>query len=115
MGINLTERAASHISKVVAAQGGIGLKLGVKTVGCSGMAYTYDVANAVAEGDIVVEAFGAKLIVGKGALPFVDGSEVDFVREGFKQTLVVNNPNVVSTCGCGESFSVSKPSAETTR
>jgi iron-sulfur cluster assembly protein len=82
------------------------LKLGVKTVGCSGLTYTYDVAREIAEGDLVVEAHDAKLVVAKAALPFIDGSEVDYVKEGFKQTLVVNNPNVKSTCGCGESFNV---------
>lgn len=106
MAIRVTEAAAKHIRSVVAAKGGVGLKLGVKTVGCSGMAYTYDVANDIEAGDLVVEAHEAKLVVTRAALPFVDGSELDFVRDGFKQTLVVNNPNVKSTCGCGESFSV---------
>ncbi len=106
MAIRMTEAAARHIQGVVASKGGLGLKLGVKTVGCSGLAYTYDIANELGEGDLLVEAHAAKLIVTKAALPFVDGSELDYVRDGFKQTLVVNNPNVKSTCGCGESFNV---------
>lgn len=106
MAIRITEAAAQHIKNVATNMGGLGLKLGLKTVGCSGLAYTYDVAKEVQEGDLVVEAHDAKLIVARAAVPFVDGSELDYVREGFKQTLVVNNPNVKSTCGCGESFSV---------
>ena len=105
MNVRITENAASHIRNVVAKQGGVGLKLGVKTVGCNGLAYTYDVAREVAAGDLVVEAHDATLVVARAALPYVDGAELDYVKDGFKQTLVVNNPNVKSTCGCGSSFS----------
>lgn len=106
MTIKLTESAAAHIRNIAASTGGLGLKLGVKKVGCSGLAYTYDIAKSIDDGDLLVEAHDAKLVVGKDALPFVQGSELDYVRDGFKQMLTVNNPNVKSTCGCGESFNV---------
>jgi len=104
--IRLTENAARQIKASVAKFGGIGLRLGVKTVGCSGLAYTFDVAKEVGAGDHVFEADDAKLVVDDKSLPFLAGSELDYVREGFKQMFTVRNPNVDSTCGCGESFNV---------
>jgi iron-sulfur cluster assembly protein len=104
--ITLTESAAKQIQTSVAKFGGIGLRLGVKKVGCSGLAYTFDMAKEVAPGEQVFEAHDAKLVVTADALPIVDGSELDYVREGFKQMFTVKNPNAKSTCGCGESFSV---------
>jgi iron-sulfur cluster assembly protein len=104
--ITLTESAAKQIKTSVAKFGGIGLRLGVKKVGCSGLAYTFDMAKEVAPGEQVFEAHDAKLVVTADALPIVDGSELDYVREGFKQMFTVKNPNAKSTCGCGESFSV---------
>ena len=106
MTITLTESAAKQIQTSVAKFGGIGLRLGVKKVGCSGLAYTFDMAKEVAPGEQVFEAHDAKLVVTADALPIVDGSELDYVREGFKQMFTVKNPNAKSTCGCGESFSV---------
>ena len=106
MTVKLTESAAAHIRKVAESKGALGVKLGVKKVGCSGFAYTYDIARDVAEGDLLVEEHDATLVVSRDALAFVEGSELDFVRDGFKQMLTMNNPNVKSTCGCGESFSV---------
>jgi iron-sulfur cluster assembly protein len=104
--ITLTESAAKQIQTSVAKFGGIGLRLGVKKVGCSGLAYTFDMAKEVAPGEQVFEAHDAKLVVTADALPIVDGSELDYIREGFKQMFTVKNPNAKSTCGCGESFSV---------
>jgi iron-sulfur cluster assembly protein len=104
--ITFTAAAARQIKTSVARYGGIGLRLGVKTVGCSGLAYTFDMAEAVGPEDLLFEAHDAKLVVDRAALPYLDGSELDFVREGFKQMFTVKNPNVASTCGCGESFSV---------
>jgi iron-sulfur cluster assembly protein len=104
--ITLTESAAKQIQTSVAKFGGIGLRLGVKSVGCSGLAYTFDMANEVGPDDQVFEAHDAKLVVTPEALAVIDGSELDYVREGFKQMFTVKNPNVKSTCGCGESFSV---------
>ncbi|MCI3951801.1 MAG: HesB/YadR/YfhF [Burkholderiales bacterium] len=107
MTIQLTENAAKQIQAQLAKRGaGIGLRLGVKKVGCSGFAYTFDYADEVRAGDQPFEAFGAKVIVDDEALTFLAGSTLDFVREGFKQVFKVNNPNVDAMCGCGESFSV---------
>jgi iron-sulfur cluster assembly protein len=104
--ITLTASAAQQIKASVARLGGIGVRLGVKTVGCSGLAYTFDMAKEVGQGEQVFEADEAKLVVTPEALAVIDGSELDYVREGFKQMFTVKNPNVKSTCGCGESFSV---------
>ncbi len=107
MTIQVTESAARQIAAQLAKRGrGEGLRIGVKKVGCSGWAYTYDYADAVGPEDRVFEAHGAKLVVDAGSLGFLDGSKLDFVREGLKQTFKVDNPNVDATCGCGESFSV---------
>ncbi len=106
MAITLTESAAAQIRNSVARFGGIGLRLGVKKVGCSGLAYTFDMAQEVAPGDHVFEGHAAKLVVPADALPVLDGAELDYVREGFKQMFTVKNPNVKTTCGCGESFGV---------
>ena len=107
MAIQLTENAAKQIQAQLAKRGaGIGLRLGVKKVGCSGFAYTFDYADEVRADDHPFEAHGAKIVVGEESLAFLDGSTLDFVREGFKQVFKVNNPNVDATCGCGESFSV---------
>jgi iron-sulfur cluster assembly protein len=104
--ITLTESAAKQIQTSVAKFGGIGLRLGVKSVGCSGLAYTFDMANEVGPDEQVFEAHDAKLVVTPEAMAVIDGSELDYIREGFKQMFTVKNPNVKSTCGCGESFSV---------
>jgi iron-sulfur cluster assembly protein len=107
MAIQLTENAAKQIQAQLAKRGaGIGLRVGVKKVGCSGFAYTFDYADEVRTGDHPFEAFGAKVVIDDEAIAFLDGSTLDFVREGFKQVFKVENPNVDATCGCGESFSV---------
>jgi iron-sulfur cluster assembly protein len=104
--ITLTASAAQQIKANVAKLGGIGLRLGVKKVGCSGLAYTFDMAQEVGPGEHLIEGHDAKLVVTGEAMEVVDGSELDYIREGFKQMFTVRNPNVKSTCGCGESFSV---------
>ena len=106
MAITLTPSAARQILSAVEKFGGVGLRLGVKEVGCSGFAYTFDMAKEVAPDDALFEAHSAKLVVDRKALALLDGAELDFVREGFKQMFTVKNPNVDDTCGCGESFSV---------
>ena len=107
MAINLTESAAKQIQTQLAKRGrGLGLRVGVKKVGCSGFAYTYDYADEVGSDDHVFESFGTKLVVDGKSLDFLNGSTLDYVRENLRQAFKFSNPNVDSTCGCGESFSV---------
>lgn len=113
MGIQLTESAAKQIRAQIDKRGkGLGLRVGVKKVGCSGFAYTYDYADEVKAEDCTFEAHGTKLVVDRSSLAFLEGSTLDFVREGLKQTFKFDNPNVDATCGCGESFSVKAPAAQ---
>ena len=107
MAINLTESAAKQIQTQLAKRGrGLGLRVGVKKVGCSGFAYTYDYADEVGSEDHVFESFGTKLVVDGRSLDFLNGSTLDYIRENLRQAFKFSNPNVESTCGCGESFSV---------
>jgi len=107
MAISVTENAAKQIRNQLAKRGkGVGLRVGVKKVGCSGLAYTFDYADEMHPGDQLFEAHDAKLVVDAEALSILDGSRLDFVKEGFKQVFKFDNPNVDSTCGCGESFNV---------
>ena len=82
------------------------MRVGIKKVGCSGFAYTLDYADEVRVADTVFESHNAVLVVDEVNLPFLDGSHVDFVKEGFKETFKFNNPNAASECGCGESFNL---------
>jgi iron-sulfur cluster assembly protein len=107
MAIQLTENAARQIQQKLAKRGrGIGLRVGVKDVGCSGFGYTYDYADEVRADDRLFEAHEAKVVVDAKSLEFLDGATLDFVKEGLKQVFKFTNPNVDATCGCGESFSV---------
>ena len=107
MAITLTENAARQIQGQLAKRGkGLGLRIGVKKVGCSGFAYTFDYADEVRPGDQLFESHNAKVVIDTGSLSFLDGSRLDFVKEGLKQSFKFDNPNVENTCGCGESFSV---------
>lgn len=107
MSINLTENAAQQIKKSLAKRGkGVGLRLGIKRVGCSGLAYTFDYADDVGTDDMLFEAHDAKVVVGKEALQYLDGSTLDFAREGLKESFKFDNPNAKNACGCGESFNV---------
>ena len=109
MAITLSANAAQHILKQLGKRGrGIGLRLGVRRVGCSGLAYTMDYADQVGENDITFESHEAKVIVDRSALEYLDGTVVDFRREGLSESFKFDNPNVSATCGCGESFSVDK-------
>ena len=110
MTITFTENAARQIRDQLARRGkGIGLRVGIKKVGCSGFAYTFDYADELHSGDQLFEAHGAKLVVDAKTKDFLDGSNLDFVRNGFAQTFKFDNPNVDSICGCGESFNVKIP------
>ncbi len=107
MGITLTESAAKHIRDQIAHSGsGIGLRLGVKKSGCSGFAYTMDIAQQVQDDDTVFEALGAKVLVDAESLPFLQGTELAYVKEGLGHVFKFNNHNVKNQCGCGESFAV---------
>ncbi|HYC48776.1 MAG TPA: iron-sulfur cluster assembly accessory protein [Burkholderiales bacterium] len=107
MTIQLTESAAKQIQAQLAKRGrGLGLRVGVKKVGCSGFAYTYDYADEIATDDRTFESFGTTVVVDPKSLEFLDGSTLDFVKEGLKQAFKFDNPNVDAMCGCGESFSV---------
>ena len=107
MAVSLTESAAKQIKKQLEKRGkGVGLKLGVRKSGCSGYAYTLDYSDVVEVDDAVFEDFGVKVIVQQNDLPFIDGIQLDYRREGINEAFQFNNPNVKETCGCGESFSV---------
>jgi iron-sulfur cluster assembly protein len=107
MAIQLTESAAKQIQAQLAKRGkGLGLRVGVKKVGCSGFAYTYDYADEVGAGDHLFESFGTKVVVDGKSLDFLSGSTLDYVKEGLKQAFKFENPNVDAMCGCGESFSM---------
>jgi iron-sulfur cluster assembly protein len=107
MGISLTASAAEHVRKFLANRGrGVGIRLGVRTSGCSGMAYVLEFADELDEGDQVFEDQGIKVIVDPKSLLYLDGTELDYTREGLNEGFRFNNPNVKASCGCGESFSV---------
>mgnify|MGYP003573672404 CR=1 FL=1 len=107
MAITVTSAAAKHIENSLAKRGsGVGLRLGVKKSGCSGMAYVIDYADSVADNDQVFESQGVKVIIDNDSLSYLDGTEVDFRREGLNQSFTFSNPNIKAACGCGESFTV---------
>lgn len=107
MGVTLSERAAQHVSGFIAKRGkGVGIRLGVRTTGCSGMAYKLEFVDEAQDEDVVFESHGLKIVVDPKSLPYIDGTELDFVREGLNEGFKFNNPNVKDECGCGESFNV---------
>ncbi|MCU7960266.1 MAG: iron-sulfur cluster assembly protein IscA [gamma proteobacterium symbiont of Bathyaustriella thionipta] len=107
MAVTLTQAAADRVEQFLSNRGkGIGIKLGVKTTGCSGMAYVVEFADQLEEGDVVFEDHGVKLIVDAKSLVYLDGTELDFAKEGLNEGFKFNNPNAKAECGCGESFTV---------
>jgi iron-sulfur cluster assembly protein len=107
MTVTLTEAAAKHVSNFIAKRGkGIGIRLGVKTSGCSGMAYKLEFADAAEPEDVVFDTQGLKIIVDPRSLPYIDGTELDYAKEGLNEGFKFNNPNIKDQCGCGESFTV---------
>ncbi len=107
MSVTLSERAAEHVARFIAKRGkGIGIRLGVKTSGCSGMAYKLEFADAADAEDIVFDSRGLKVLVDPKSLPYIDGTELDYAKEGLNEGFKFNNPNVKDQCGCGESFNV---------
>ena len=107
MAITMTEAAATRVKQFLDNRGkGMGLRLGVKTTGCSGMAYVIEYADALEDGDVVFEDHGVKVIVNPRSLVYLDGTELDYAKEGLNEGFKFNNPNVKDMCGCGESFNV---------
>ena len=107
MTISLTESAATRVRTYLEKRGsGVGLRLGVRRSGCNGWAYTIDYADSVQPDDVVFDREGVKVIVDNDSLELIDGTEVDFVKEGLNEAFKFRNPNVKGECGCGESFSV---------
>jgi iron-sulfur cluster assembly protein len=107
MAITMTEAAASRVKAFLDNRGkGVGLRLGVKTNGCSGMAYVLEFVDQLNEEDQVFETNGVKIIIDPKSLVYLDGTELDYAREGLNEGFKFNNPNVKDECGCGESFNV---------
>jgi iron-sulfur cluster assembly protein len=107
MAISMTEAAAQHVRRSIEGRGkGAGIRLGVRTTGCSGLAYVLEFVDELAEEDEVFENFGVKLVVDPKSRAYLDGTELDFVKEGLNEGFKFNNPNVRGECGCGESFNV---------
>jgi len=107
MSIQLTSAARQRMQDFLAREpAAVGVRFGIKRTGCSGFGYTVDLAQAIAENDEVFEQDGLQLVVDRKALPFVDGTEIDFERNGLNATFVFRNPNATGACGCGESFTV---------
>ena len=115
MTMTLTEKAALQIQRQLEKRGqGIGLRIGVKKVGCTGLAHTFDLIDEVGPGDHSFESHGARIVVDSESLEYLDGSRIDFVTDGLKQSFKFDNPNVDSQCGCGESFNVKKKAGTAT-
>lgn len=107
MTIELTDVAATRVQQFLANRGkGIGLRLGVKTTGCSGLAYVIEFVDELQSDDEVFESRGVKIVVDRKSLVFLDGTEVDFARVGLNEGFQFKNPNAKDECGCGESFTV---------
>jgi iron-sulfur cluster assembly protein len=105
--ITLTDRAADHVRQYLGTTAGaVGLRLGVKRTGCSGLAYVVDVADSIEAGDAVFDSAGVKVIVDNESLQYIDGTEVDYVREGLNEAFQFRNPKAAGECGCGESFNI---------
>jgi iron-sulfur cluster assembly protein len=107
MAITVTPAAARHVSRYLAKRGkGFGVRLGVKTTGCSGLAYKLEYVDEPQAEDVVFEGHGVRVLVDPKSLAYIDGTELDFVREGLNEGFRFNNPNERDRCGCGESFRV---------
>ena len=107
MAISLTENAAKHVQNFLSKRGkGVGLRVGVRTSGCSGMAYKLEFADAADSDDLQFVSNGVTVLVDPQSMPYIDGMELDYTREGLNEGFKFNNPNVKDSCGCGESFKV---------
>ncbi len=107
MNITLTEKAAHQVAKQLQKRGtGLGLRLGVRQAGCTGYAYVVDYADTAGDDDEVIEQHGVKVVIHRDELPYLEGTTVDFRREGISEAFRFDNPNIKAMCGCGESFAV---------
>jgi len=107
MAISITESAAKRVNAYLEKRGqGVGLRLGVRSTGCSGYSYVINYADSVDGEDVVFEDRGVKIVVDPEALKLIDGTEVDFVKNGLNEAFSFKNPNVTGECGCGESFNI---------
>jgi len=107
MAISLTSSAVTRVKSFLDKRGrGVGLRIGVRKSGCSGYAYTIDYADAIETDDVVFDRDGVKVIIDRESLSLIDGTEVDFVKDGLNEAFKFRNPNVKGECGCGESFTV---------
>ena len=107
MALTLTENAARHVADQLVARGkGLGIRVGVTTTGCSGMAYVLEFVDEVDAHDAVFENHGIRIVVDPKSLVYIDGTEMDFVKTGINEGFEFHNPNIKGECGCGESFSV---------
>jgi len=107
MTISLTQPAADQVKRFLAAnEQAMGLRIGIKSTGCSGFAYVVDLATGVGDGDKVYESNGIKVIVDPKSLKYLDGTRIDFAQQGLNEGFLYHNPNVKSLCGCGESFGI---------
>ena len=107
MAITLTESAADRVRNYLKQRGsGVGLRLGIKKTGCSGFAYVINYADEVQPDDVIFEDCGVTVVVDPGALEYIDGTQIDFIKEGLNEAFKFRNPNASGECGCGESFSV---------
>ncbi|MBS98886.1 MAG: iron-sulfur cluster assembly protein IscA [Oceanospirillaceae bacterium] len=107
MAISMTEAAVNHVARYLEKRGqGAGIRVGVRTSGCSGMAYVLEFIDAVEDDDQIFEFDGVRVAIDPKSLVYLDGTELDFVKEGLNEGFKFNNPNVRSECGCGESFNV---------
>ncbi|WP_298828989.1 iron-sulfur cluster assembly accessory protein [uncultured Piscinibacter sp.] len=107
MSLSVTPKAATQIRKAIDKRGGgVGLRVAIKTSGCSGYAYALEFADAIGSEDLTFESEGVQLLVDAKSLAMIDGTQLDWVREGLNEGFKFNNPNASATCGCGESFAV---------
>ncbi len=107
MAITMTDTAVQHVRQQLEKRGkGVGIRVGVKTTGCSGMAYVLEFVDELVESDEVFESEGVKLVVDPKSLVYLDGTQMDFVKEGLNEGFEFRNPNAAGECGCGESFTV---------
>ena len=111
MTLILTENAARHIQHQITKSGhGIALRIGIKKSGCSGFSYTYDLADEIGENDKLFTSNDTNIVVNVKDLPFLSGSQIDFIQEGLNSFYKLSNPNIDNTCGCGESFNLKESS-----